>query len=206
MTVRLINLGLPKSGTTTLARALSSAGWRVADHKVRRSDSADPDRAGTFVARQIYRGYFDTGDPLKNLDFYDALSEISALRPPLSLWPQCDYAVLKAMRSLHPTLRFVATRRPSADISDSMRRWNSMGEDRLPAGSVPGLPIGWGAKDADRVRWIDGHYDMLRDLFGDDPRYLELEVGAPDARNRLEAHLGLDLPWWGRANANPVAP
>ena len=35
MSLRVVNLGLPKTGTTTLARALKMAGFKVADHRVR---------------------------------------------------------------------------------------------------------------------------------------------------------------------------
>lgn len=204
--VKLVNLGLPKSGTTTLAQALTRAGWQAADHKLRRSVTRKPNLAGTFVGLQLYRGYFETGDPFHHLDLYDALTEISALRDDLSYWPQCDFAMLKAMRLARPEMRFVATWRPAAEMSDSMRRWNSLGETRLPAGSLPGLPIGFGASDAERIRWIEGHYAMLRDIFGDSPSYLELPVAEADASARLAAHIGLDLPWWGRANENLEHP
>jgi hypothetical protein len=201
--LKLVNLGLPKSGTTTLAFALEQAGWRAADHKVRRVHIRTPGLGGTFVARQIYNGYFGSGDPFAHLDgLYDALTEISVLKGETTLWPQCDYAVLKAMRLARPEIRFVATWRPAAEISDSMRRWNNLGTDRLPTGHIPGLPHGFGAAEEERLRWIEGHYAMLRDVFGDDPRYLELPMAAPDARDLLARHIGLDLPWWGRRNAN----
>ncbi|MBV2360729.1 sulfotransferase family protein [Thalassococcus sp. CAU 1522] len=206
MRVKLVNLGLPKSGTTTLATALRKGGWSVADHKVRRSDSTEQGVAGTFIGRQLYRGYFETGNPFEYLPFYDALTEISALRGPFSFWPQCDFAMIKAMRAADPGLRFVASWRPAVDISDSMRRWNNLGQDRLPDGSIPGLPHGFGARDRDRVRWIDGHYAMLDDIFGDDTRYLRLDMGAGDARQRLSEHAGIDLPWWGRVNVNDAEP
>ncbi|MDA7426651.1 sulfotransferase [Thalassococcus lentus] len=202
MRLKLVNLGLPKSGTTTLAFALEQAGWHVADHKVRRSHTKDPTIAGTFIARQLYEAYFDNGDPFATLGHYDALTEISALKAETSLWPQCDYAVIKAMRINHPNVKFVATWRPAADISDSMRRWQNMGKERLPKGAVPGLPRGFGKVEPERVRWIEEHYAMLRDLFGDDPRYLELPMGAQDARDRLAAHIQCDLPWWGKRNVN----
>ncbi|MBP0480932.1 sulfotransferase family protein [Sagittula salina] len=206
MVVKLVNLGLPKTGTTTLAHALVRAGWTVADHKVRRVHTREPGLGGTFIGRQLYNGYFACGNPFLHLDpVYDALTEISVLNGDTSVWPQCDYPLLKAMRLQRPDMLFVATWRPAAETSDSMRRWNTMGTDRLPMGNIPGLPKGYGGEDAERIRWIAGHYDMLRDLFGDDPRYIELPVGAADARERLSAHIGIALPWWGRLNANPNA-
>lgn len=201
--VKCVNLGLPKTGTTTLAFALGRAGLMAADHRVRRAHTKKRDLRGTFVARQLYRGYFETGDPFHYLDLYDALTEISVLNGKISLWPQCDYAILKAMRLARPDMIFLATWRPPEEVADSMMRWNTLGSERLPTGSVPGLPYGFGQQPDELMRWVGGHYDMLRDIFGDDPRYLELPVGAADARARLSAHLSLDLPWWGRRNANP---
>ncbi len=201
--IRLVNLGLPKTGTTTLHHALNEAGWRAADHKVRRVHARAPGLGGTYIARQLYNGYFENGDPFHHLDgLYDALTEISALSPSAALWPQCDYTMIKAMRLSRPDMLFIATWRPATEISDSMRRWGNLGTDRLPAGPIPGLPASYGARDDERVRWIEGHYAMLRDLFGDDPRYMELPVGAADAHDRLERHVGISLPWWGKLNEN----
>ncbi len=206
MSLRLVNLGLPKSGTTTLCEALRRSGWQVADHKVRRTQTDDPAIAGTFVGRQIYEGYFETGDPLARLGLYDALTEISVLNRDNCLWPQCDYALLSAMRRHHPELKFVASWRDPAEISDSMRRWNNLGSDRLPTGAIPGLPRGFGNDDAQRIRWIEGHYAMLEEVFGGDPHYLCLHVAAPDAAARLSGFLGHAVSWWGRANRNDKTP
>jgi hypothetical protein len=170
---------------------------------VRRVHTRTPGLGGTYIARQMFNAYFETGDPFAHLDgLYDALTEISVLNASASLWPQCDYAMIKAMRIARPGMLFVATWRPAAEVSDSMRRWNNLGTDRLPKGPIPGLPAGYGDTDADRIRWIDGHYAMLRDIFGDDPRFMELPVAAPDAAKRLSAHLKIDLPWWGKLNEN----
>ena len=205
--VKLVNLGLPKTGTTTLAHALDQVGWTAADHKVRRIHTREVGLGGTFIGRQLYNGYFETGDPFVHLDpYYDALTEVSVLNGNTSVWPQCDFAMIKAMRMARPDMLFVATWRPAEETSDSMRRWNNMGSDRLPEGNIPGLPRGFGGTDKERVRWINGHYDMLRDLFGDDPRYLELPIAAPEAAALLGNHIGHDLPWWGRKNVNEDKP
>ncbi|MCH2095937.1 MAG: sulfotransferase family protein [Rhodobacteraceae bacterium] len=206
MTCRIVNLGLPKSGTTTLGTALARAGLRVADHKIRRNQTSDRDLSGSFVGKQIYAGYFETGDPLAKLDMYDALGEISALKPPASFWPQCDYVILQAMRRARPETRFVATRRPTLDIASSMRRWGNLGTQRLPNGTVPGLPHGFGGAPGTLERWITGHYAMLNELFAGDSAFLELDVGSETAAQDLGRHLSLDLPWWGKANQNTSRP
>ncbi len=50
MSLEVINLGLPKSGTTTLRRALSEAGYHVADHRIKALENSDDpsDRAQWF--------------------------------------------------------------------------------------------------------------------------------------------------------------
>jgi hypothetical protein len=197
-----MNLGLPKSGTTTLARALRRAGLHTADFRIRAGQTRDPDRAGAFVADLLYRGYFHSGDPLQHLQGFDALSEVSLLRGAQSLWPQTDWALLEAIRAQHPEMRFVASSRNAVAMSDSMLRWSNLGTERLPRAAVPCLPAGFGATTAERVRWIEGHYAALTRFFAGSDRFLLFDTAAPDTPARLAAFLGRELPWWGRANAN----
>ena len=76
--------------------------------------------------------------------------------------------------------------------------------DRLPNGNIPGLPAGFGATSRERMTWIDGHYAHLRAIFSGDPAFLEYDPADPSAPARISAHIGRDLPWWGKANANPT--
>lgn len=200
--LKIVNLGLPKTGTTTLARALREAGLFAADHRVREDDTTDRRVRNTFVALSLYAGWYEDGDPLGRLTFFDALTEISALRPPLSLFPQCDYPVLKAMRDRHPEIKFVATTRPSEDVCESMDNWRDLGR-RIADGTIPGLPHGYGADLSERIHWIESTLQTQRDVFAGRDNFLELDVGAPDAQEQLSDFLGLALPWWGRENANP---
>ena len=126
MTVEIINLGLPKSGTTTLKHALTQAGFSVADHRMKsREDPNDPaDRV--FVGDLMYQGLFKYGDPLALLNDHDALTEISFIYGGNSVWPQCDHALLLALRKLHPKLCFIATRRDTEHMARSIMRANSM--------------------------------------------------------------------------------
>jgi hypothetical protein len=205
MSLRVVNLGLPKSGTTTLAHALRSAGLRVADYRIRK-DQSDGDRLrGAFVAPMLYRGYFETGDPGAELQEFDAITEMSLVRRGKSLWPQMDYGLIAALRDHHPGIRFLASNRDALKLSQSMAGWSDLGTRRLPDASIPGLPSGFGGTDAERIRWINGHYAHLRALFANDPSFLEYDVADEDAAAKIGAHLGLHLPWWGRVNVNRKA-
>ncbi|UWR23739.1 sulfotransferase [Sulfitobacter sp. S190] len=202
MSLAVVNLGLPKTGTTTLARALKLAGYRVADHRIRKRQTEDAELHDAYVADLLYRGYYLDGDPAAFCGDFNALTELSCLREGKSLWPQMDFAMIDAIRTHHPDVRFVASRRDSWDVSQSMLAWSDLGVDRLPASDVPGLPEGYGETSKERMRWIDGHYAHLAVIFAGDPAFLEYDVADPGARAQVARHLGRDLPWWGQANAN----
>ncbi|MDQ2088373.1 hypothetical protein [Marimonas arenosa] len=201
----VVNLGLPKSGTTTLARALREAGFTVADYRIRRRDTARPELRGRWVGGQMYHGYFTTGDPLETLDEFDAFTEINMLRGPHSLWPQTDFGVISALQEHHPNLRFLASARDPGDQAMSMLKWSDLGSDRLPASTVPGLPRTYGQTLHERARWISAHHAFLRKIFDGADNFLEYDVADRQAPQKIGAFLGRDLPWWGRLNAHDGA-
>ncbi len=203
--LRVINLGLPKSGTTTLARALRRAGLHVADHRIRPEQSDDPALHGRFVGELMYDGYFLRGDPLQGLDPFDGFAEINALRPPRSIWPQFDFGLLAALRACHPGVRFLATWRPPEAISDSMLRWSNLGTERIPSADIPGLPAGYGVTTRERETWIAGHYAALDGFFAGAGDYLRIDVSHPEAPKRLGTFLGREMPWWGKSNVYHAA-
>ncbi|TNJ42772.1 sulfotransferase [Phaeobacter sp. B1627] len=203
MSLEIINLGLPKSGTTTLKRALTEAGYSVADHRVKSLEDKTNPADRVFVGALMYEGLYKYGDPAALFKGVQALSEISSIYGGHSIWPQCDHAMLLALRKLHPELRFVATRRDTEALAHSIMRWSNLGTQRIPRSTVPGLPPGYGHEIDEQMIWIDGHYEALAHWFRDDPLYLELDVAAPDAAMQLERFLGREIPWWGQANINP---
>ena len=200
--MKVINLGLPKSGTTTLGEALKKAGLRVADWRIR-SGQSDGDRLNRrFVGKLMYDGYFGTGDPLSEMAEFDAFTEIDVVRNGLNLWPQTDWGLIAGIRAHHPQARFILTHRDAAKLSDSMGRWSNMGRTRLPDNAIPGLPAGYGGDDAQRIRWIDGHYGFCRKVFENAEDFLEYDVEDADAAEKVSQFLGVTPPWWGVANAN----
>lgn len=197
---RVINLGFPKSGTTTLARALREAGLSVADFRLRQGA-----RRG-FVGGLMYRGYFDHGDPLMHFEGVDALTEISVVRNKRNFWPQCDFGLLQAIREKHPEARFLLSMRDPAAQADSMMRWSDMGTRRLRVAAIPGLPKEFGSSEAQLVRWIEGHFAFCHKIFDGSDRFLAYRIEDRTAPEQISEFLGLELPWWGVANANPPKP
>lgn len=202
MSLKLVNLGLPKSGTSTLARALRRGCLSCADHKIIPRTDKVP-KTETYVGQLMYQGLYDLADPAAYLDGFDTVSEMSVLREGKSIWPQTDFAIIDALRRLHSDLLFVATRRDAFQMSQSMLAWSNLG-DRLEKTDIPGLPAGFGETSKARTQWIEAHHAHLRALFAGDDRFLELDVAAEDAREKLAGFMGIDLPWWGRRNANPM--
>ncbi len=205
MSALVINLGLPKSGTTTLCRALRRSGLKVADWRVRAAQTEDQSLHGRLVGELIYEGYFETGNPLAKLQEFPAITEMSAVVPGHNYWPQTDWALLQAIMAHHPDVKFLLSARDPAKTAASMIRWNSLGKRRLPRQNVPGLPRGYGASEDHLIRWISGHYAFCRHVFYGSGRFLEYDVEDPDAPGKIGTFLGRDLPWWGHSNRNPVA-
>lgn len=203
MSLRVVNLGLPKTGTTTLARALRKAGFRVADQRIRPKQISDKELHNQYVADLLYRGYFETGDPGAFLAPFTALTEISLLTPSHPLCPQMDFGLIEALRQHHEGIKFLASSRDVFDLSQSMLAWSNMGTARLPAAQIPGLPQGYGSTTKQREMWISAHYAHLRVLFAGRTDFLEYDVADPDAPEKIGRFLGCDLPWWGRANQRP---
>lgn len=195
---KIINLGLPKSGTTTLAEAFKQAGLRVADWAAYREDGK---RIG-FVGRLMYSGYFDSGDPLQHMPEFDAYTEISIVRRGRNFWPQTDWALLQAIRDHNPGALFLLSHRDPAKHADSIMRWSNLGKTRLPANHVPGLPQWHGKNPGEIERWIEGHTTFCRHVFAGASDFMEFDIEDADAQTRIADFTGVELPWWGRANAN----
>ncbi|WP_421703593.1 sulfotransferase [Aliiroseovarius sp.] len=196
---RIINLGFPKSGTTTLARALREAGLTVADFRLRQGQ-----RRG-FVGGLMYRGYFDHGDPLMHFEGTDALTEVSVVRNKRNFWPQCDFGLIQAIRDRHPDTKFLLSMRDPAAQADSMMRWSDMGSRRLRVAAIPGLPKEFGASEDHLIRWIEGHFSFCHKIFDGAENFLAYRIEDTAAPEKISDFLGLDLPWWGVENANPGA-
>lgn len=203
--LRVINLGLPKSGTTTLGHALKVSGLKTADYRIRPHQTRDETLRRQFVGQLMYEGYFHQGDPLARMEDFDCFTEINVLRGDLSIWPQMDWGLIDAIRTCHPGARFVASWRDPRAMSDSMLRWSNLGTERLPRGHIPGLPAGFGVTTDERIRWIEAHYAHLDRLFEGDEAYLRFDIADPGAADLISGHLGIALKWWGRRNANKAS-
>jgi len=198
--LRIINLGLPKTGTTTLSRALRRAGLRVADWRVRADQTSDPALVDQLLGKLMYADYFASGDPLARLGEFDAVTEMNALRFDTNFWPQTDWGFLDAIQRHHPGVKFLLSYRDPQKTARSMMNWRNLGTKRLPENDIPGLPRGYGGNTDDIARWVEGHFAFCRRVFAGADNFLEYDVEDSDVQTKIGGFLNLDLPWWGRSN------
>lgn len=191
--MRLFNLGLPKSGTSTLHRTLVEAGLKSAHWEVPGLGHVGP---------AIYRRYFEGRDPLADFASFDATTQADYVVGNVSIWPQMDVALIRRILSFHPECSLLLLRRKPEQIVDSMSRWNDM-LSRINAVGAPGLPAGYASDRGNAVKWIETHYANCRQHFGGYRRYFETDLESPDALQVIQAAARAELSWWGRENENP---
>lgn len=187
--MKLMVIGFPKSGTTSITTALDASGVRSAhwltDNK-------------RFVGALIYKAVLNGQDPFAELGEYEAITQADACVPHLNVnvWPNLDFSILRAIRRAHPECLFVLNfRRPEA-ICTSIEKWPYM-QKRFEISDIPGLPRGIGGKREHLMVWIENHFDACRTYFARDERFLEIDIEKPDAPDLLGNALGITISDWG---------
>jgi predicted O-methyltransferase YrrM len=199
--VKIFVLGFPKSGTTTLQQAFGRAGLRSAHWRV----------GDQYCGELIYEDFRAGRNPLERMSDHDCITQPDVCRPNLhrdggaagpNYWPQLDFDVISAIQAHNPDIRFILNRREVPDIIRSITRWADLRE-RLTVSDIIGLPPGKGGADEDLRAWIEGHYRACEHHFADQPeRLLDFNITDPDAHAKVQAFVGVELPWWGIANPN----
>lgn len=196
--MKLMLIGFPKSGTTTISKALEAGGLRAAHWLTHRQK---------FVGMAIYEGYFRHGAPFHLLAGYDAVTQADVCLPSVGVnyWPNLDLPLLREVRRLHPECALVLNYRDPERTAESMMGWADFSQ-RLTACDVPGLPRGFGSNRDELVRWIEAHHAACREAFAGDPKFVEIDIEDPDAPAALARAAGCEIGPWGRANRNRGGP
>lgn len=194
--MKLFVIGFPKSGTTTLTVALRESGLNVAHWQV---------ESGRFVGAMIYRGLLSRRDPFAELEQFDAVTQADVCLPGrnINLWPNLDFAVLRAIRRTHPECQLLLNYREPAKIAESMMRWPAL-QARLTRANIPGLPRGAGRTAEQLTLWIENHFDACRTFFASDPRFVEIDIASEEAPIALGNALGMTIKGWGVHRPSPV--
>lgn len=187
--LKAFSVGLPKGATTTLHRALTFSGW-VSAHWCFQNKT---------VGKQIYLAHRSGKDPLSLLPDCDAVTQADFVAYGVSLWPQMDIDLLRAIQRHHPSCRFLLPVRNPAKVARSICRWVDL-QARLVGLGAPGLPPGTASEPAAIEAWIASHYEFCRSFFRGDERFLEYDVEDRNAPDIVGRHLGIEIKWWGIAN------
>ena len=193
--MKLMVIGFPKSGTTSLTQALETSGIRSAHWK---DDQSRP------VGGLIYHAALNGLDPFAHLQSYEAITQADICLPKrgINYWPNLDFALLRAIRRAHPSCLFLLNyRRPEA-ICDSIIKWRDL-HQRLQRANILGLPRNFGGKREHLLAWIENHFDACRTFFANDDRFLEIDIEGPDVPERLGAALGMPITGGGHFKPDP---
>ena len=190
--MKLMVIGFPKSGTTTIARSLEASGLKAAHWRDR------PGPKGRFIGALIYEAIYEGLDPFAHLSDFDPIAQSDVCWPiqGVSFWPNLDFSVLRAIRRAHPECLFLLNYRDPGAICDSIIGWKDL-QNRLEMSEVPGLPRGFGGKREHLMTWIENHFDACRSYFASDDRFLEIDIASEEAPEMLGQALGIELLDWG---------
>ena len=189
--MKLFIVGLPKSGTSTIHKAIDCSGMRSVHWK---SYSQ-----GLFVGPSIKARYDDGEDPLTDWQGFDAITQADYIDDRVSIWPQMEPEMLAAIRRHHPGCRFLLNYRDPEAVVASVMQWGDL-RYRLSKLGAPGLPPGAAETDNGLLEWIEKHYRQVRARHANDPLFCEIDIAASDARKRLGDFIGLPIEWWGVEN------
>ena len=189
--MKLFLVGLPKSGTSTIHKAIHCSGLRSVHWQY--------GSQGPFVGPSIKARYDDGEDPLADWHDFDAITQADFIDNRVSIWPQMEPETLAAIRRYHPECRFLLNYRDPDAIVDSMTRWGNL-RDRLSKLGAPGLPPRAADTDNGLLEWIEEHYRQVRARHANDPLFCEIDIAAADARERLGDFVGRHIEWWGVEN------
>merc|ERR1711972_142456 len=92
-------------------------------------------------------------------------------------WPQLVY--YEELYEQYDNALFIMMKRNVTEHVLSMINWGNM-RQRFVERDIPYLPLGVGGGEGEMRRWIEGHYERVREFFEDKnpDQYLEYDLNA----------------------------
>ena len=196
----IINLGLPKSGSTSL-RDFFACGKLNASHF-----KCEKGPCGMCAHKNIEAGR----PPLEGCGNYDVFAQLdwAPIGLPIPKDAPCFFPQLSALKELHkqhPKATFVLPTRPPMHWIASVDGWKH-GSYRmrqvLAKCRLPGMPAGRGPDDAELAAFYVRHSREVRKFVEDHPSHklIEFDLESPHVAKHLAAETGVPPRCWGMSN------
>jgi len=204
---KIVVLGMPKCGTTSLHESFKRAGFRSvhwaldAGQEVKKDtrlrlygEGADERLLGRLITKAVQRGL----PPFALLPGeVDALAEMNGCHwtskqkdAVQAYFPQMQY--LREICDAYPDAHFILNSRNLQDWVKSVDKHNDMRE-RLIQADLPGLPKGIGERDEDLIEWVSRHHERVAAQLMH-CRLLKFNIDVHGAAE-LSAFLGRRMEW-----------
>lgn len=189
----ILCLGVPKSGTSTLHRAFSEAGY----HSVHGRRPNEP-----HAATLMWRAFCEGKNPISYVSREIEVVSDPFLTNSITLWPTLSPLFMERLIKDNPDIWLILNTRILKHWLLSVKAWKQL-QERLTEADLPFLPSGTGA-DRELTDWIEAYYARIRAALSGRKRYIELAI-EDDNRELLSNTFEREFPWWGVENArNPV--
>lgn len=187
----ILCIGVPKTGTMTMHRAFSDAGFQSCHGRLGANQPHSADA--------LLRAFLEGKNPLAYIS-----REVEVISDPYrtgeqAIWPCISPVFLKAVRDWNPEAWIVLNKRIPKHWLRSVERWKNL-HARMIEADLPFLPVGAGEDGRELSDWLERHYRMVESMFFDDKRFLSIDIES-DNRELLADAFGRRFPWWGVENA-----
>jgi hypothetical protein len=196
----IIVVGLPKSGTNSIASYFRCGGIeRVSHHRCLNR------ACGSIIRKNVLEGR----KPLSNTGRANVYAQMDVEFDPTRGLP-CYFPQIEALEQIHaahPQSTFILNTRNTTRWVESLRAWSGM-DRRLASCNITGLPEGVGLSDSELMDFYESHTKRIREFVEQHPshRLVEVVIDSPDAGQVLQDAFGISESCWGHENGNAHPP
>jgi len=203
---RVLVLGLPKCGTTSLHEAFKSIGLTSVHWALRAGEDLSADKQlrlhgvgadERLIARLMQRAAAENKAPLAHLPpTVNAVAEMNGLYwtdgGAEGFFPQMS--LLEELVRWYPDAHYILNVRPIRNWIASVNSHNDM-RQRLASAELPGLPRGAGYDDGELRDWVGRHHDRVQQVLSKKrARLLVFDIEQHGERE-LSTFLGRRVTW-----------
>ena len=195
-------LGMPKSGTSSIAAYFECGGKKVSHFLCDEREHVNwkvQRRCGDCIYANVNEGV----NPLQGCGNYDVWAQMDrdGDKGGLCYFPQIEN--LEELHQYYPDATFILNLRPVAKWVSSVQRWGTLHE-RLINCDVTGFPRGTGQSSKELITWYKGHVSNVRRFLSDHHSHglVTVQVEDNDAGQVLEEAFGISHTCWGKHNVN----